>query len=197
MVRNALLAFALMTALAACKGQPKAAPAAPSPKSPNSGHSRLEETFSPKYGETVLRGLGMVGGIDAGRGRSIAVAVCETRDVRTHEHARGIIVYLSQATEYNSNTVPAYLDYDEIPSILSAVGYVAKVDHNSTRLPAFQAEYVSRGGLSISVIGPPAGSPYVEFSQGAVKIDAAADRLSTFGSLISQAKVLLDAKTTP
>jgi hypothetical protein len=184
-----LLVGALIAILADCNGQPKSA-AATSALKPT-GKSRLEETFSPKYGETVLRGVELVGSVRADRG-ALTVFACETTNARTREHARGVVITVS-----SSNSCTAYLDYDEIQSVLSAIAYVSKVDHSSTPLQAFQTEYASRGGLSVAVTGPATGSTFSEVSCGAVKFGVTTEQLAKFAALMSQAKTLLDAKTSP
>jgi hypothetical protein len=188
-----LLAGALIVGVAGCHGQSKATTAASTLTTSTTpiGKSRLEQTFSPKYGETVLRGVELVGRVQADRGALIVFA-CETTNARTREHARGVVVSVS-----SSNSCTAYIDYDEISSILSAITYLSKIDHSSTRLPMFQAEYASRGGLSLAVTGPAAGPTISEVSCGVVKFGVTTEQLAYFATLISQAKTLLDTKTSP
>jgi hypothetical protein len=108
------------------------------------------EAFMAKQGALVLHGSSRVGAVRATRGALITVASRELTDVETGERALGVAVEVRTSEGRDPDRV-SYVDLDEIPPLLAALDYMARIQPTATTLDRFEARYLTKGGLLVSV----------------------------------------------
>jgi hypothetical protein len=91
-----------------------------------------------------------VGAVGAARGALITVASRELTDVETGERALGVAVEVRTSEGRDPDRI-SYVDLDEIPPLLAALDYMARVQWTATTLDRFEARYLTKGGLLVSV----------------------------------------------
>jgi hypothetical protein len=136
-------------ATAVAVGLPGTAVAQPPVLVPIEPPTKLE-AFMAKQGALILYGSSRVGAVRATRGALITVASRELTDVETGERALGVAVEV-RASEGRDPDRISYVDLDEIPPLLSALDYMATVQRTVTTLDRFEARYLTKGGLVVSV----------------------------------------------
>jgi hypothetical protein len=107
------------------------------------------ETFMVKQGSVMICGSSRVGAVRA-TPASIAVSSRELTDARSGERALGVAVEVRNSEGRDLDRI-SYVDLDEIPSLLAGLDYMAKVQRTETTLDRFEARYLTKGGLLVSV----------------------------------------------
>jgi hypothetical protein len=107
------------------------------------------EAFMAIDGAVVIRGSSRVGVVRGEPGSLVAVASQELTNVHSGERAYGITVEVRKIGRPEQNRI-AYVDLDEIPSLLGGLEYLGKVDKSATSLDQFTAEYRTKGDLVVS-----------------------------------------------
>jgi hypothetical protein len=107
------------------------------------------EAFMATAGAVVIRGSSRVGAAHGEPGSLVAVASQELTNARSGERAYGITVEVRKIGHPEQNQI-AYVDLDEMPSLLGGLEYLAKVDKSATSLDQFTAEYRTKGALVVS-----------------------------------------------
>ncbi len=150
------------------------------------------EAFSARSGVVVVKAFTPLGAVPA-RGASLEIDAREFRDAsnpKVREH--GVVVELTEQDRL-ARTVRAYVDYDEIDSLLKGIEYISKVDAGITPLKEFEVEYRTRGGLEVvafSLKGKISYSVSARFPRLNAFIDAPG--LEAFRKKIVEAKALLE-----
>jgi hypothetical protein len=121
------------------------------------------EAFMATEGAVVIRGSSRVGVVRGEPGSLVAVASQELTNARSAERVYGITVEVRKIGDPEQNQI-AYVDFDEMPSLLGGLEYLAKVDKSATSLDQFTAEYRTKGDLVVSTTS---GSTKVAVSTGA------------------------------
>lgn len=87
----------------------------------------------------------------------------------------------------------AFVDYDEIDSLLKGIDYISKLDSNATSMVDFEATYVAKGDLLITTLD--SGTTLVVSSGRIVKISASFDfdNLAELKKLIEEGKAMIDS----
>jgi hypothetical protein len=116
------------------------------------------EAFMATEGAVVIRGSSRVGVVRGEPGSLVAVASQELTNARSAERVYGITVEVRKIGDPEQNQI-AYVDFDEMPSLLGGLEYLAKVDKSATSLDQFTAEY--------RVVSTTSGSTKVAVSTGA------------------------------
>jgi hypothetical protein len=89
----------------------------------------------------------------------------------------------------------AFVDYDEIDDLLNAIDLVSRVDETATKLTGFEARYISRGDLEISVFRQTRSGVAVTMSTGLCErtvVTLTLDDLAKVRAMIQEAKTRLD-----
>jgi hypothetical protein len=136
-------------ATAVCVGLPCAAVAQQPVFVPIEPPTKIEALMA-KQGSLIVYGSSRVGGVRAAPGAVITIASRELRDVRTGERALGVAIEVRTSEARDPDRV-SYVDLDEIPPLLAALDYMGKVQRTETTLDRFEARYLTRGGLLVSV----------------------------------------------
>jgi hypothetical protein len=152
------------------------------------------EAFEVRTGIVIIKGYSRVGTAAGLEGGSIEI---ETREFRDADGAReyGIAVEVREAgTPERRRT--AFVDYDEIESLLKGLDYLGKIDSSATNLNRFEAEYRTRGDLTVSAFSTRGGAVTLAVSSGRFRRVTSLfrlDDLKVVRGLIIEAKNLLDA----
>jgi hypothetical protein len=108
------------------------------------------EAFMVRQGALMVQGSSRVGGVRAALGSLITVGSRELTDVQSGEHALGVAIEVRSSRSRDPDRV-SYVDLDELPPLLAALDYMSRVQRSETALDRFEARYVTKGGLLVSV----------------------------------------------
>ena len=106
--------------------------------------TKLEATTG-SSGAVLVRQYTEVGLLGHG---AISVAAIMVTNVTSETETKGLLISPSEGTGGMRN---AYVDYDEIPGLLSGIDYLASVDLATLKLANFAASYQTRGNLNVTV----------------------------------------------
>lgn len=108
------------------------------------------EAFEAKTGAVIIRGFGTIGRVQGRLDTSAEIECKEFTDASTGMKEYGITITVKDSsTDYKREHV-SYIDYDEIGSLLKGIDYISKVDKTATKLDNFQADYRTKGELTVS-----------------------------------------------
>jgi hypothetical protein len=106
------------------------------------------EQFQAKTGIVVVRGYTKVGSV-SGTGGSVSVDARDFRDARNPQtRLTGVSI---EVFNNGGRTNTAFIDNDEIESLLAGLDYISKVTKDITPLSSFEIEYRTKGDFSITV----------------------------------------------
>lgn len=108
------------------------------------------EALAAKVNVVVVKGSTRIGEIKGGRGGSIVVEAREATEVSSGTRAAGLSIEVGPPSDTQIRHV-IYLDDDEVPMLLNAIDYLAKITPSCTSLDNYQASYRTRGGLELSL----------------------------------------------
>ena len=94
--------------------------------SPEVRSSEIEE-FSVKTGAVIVRGFEKIGKVHGLLGTSITVEAKEFINVSTGEKEYGITIQVKKEAGRYDKENTSYIDYDEVESLISGIGYISKV----------------------------------------------------------------------
>ncbi len=114
------------------------------------------EAFMAQDGAVVIRGSSRVGAVRGEPGSLVTVASKEVTNAGTGERAHGIAVEVRKLDRREPDRI-SYVDFDEIPPLLSGLEYIARVDKSATSLDQFEAEYRTKGGLVVAMYNTSGG----------------------------------------
>lgn len=152
------------------------------------------EAFEARTGIVVIKGYSRIGTAPGLEGGSIEV---ETREFRDAEGSReyGLAVEVREAgTPERRRT--ALVDYDEIEPLLRGLDYLFRIDSSATNMNRFEAEYRTRGDLSVNAFSTRGGAVTLAVSGGRFGRVTSLFRLEdlkVIRGLITEAKNQLDA----
>ena len=114
--------------------------------------------------------------------------------------ARGVVVSLREAQPIGDNRQQihesrAFVDYEEIDTLLNAIDVISRVDETTTKLVGFEARYRTYGDLEIAVFRQTRSGNAVTLSTGICEQVTAAlslDDLAKVKAMIQEAKTRLD-----
>ena len=166
--------------------------AAQQPKAPDQTQTKIE-LFQAKTGSVLIKNFSEIGSL-RGLGGTVTITSWEFIDAQTGKKAYGLSVEAKESSRLERED-RAYIDYDEIDSLLKGLDYISTIDRGITKLKNFQADYRTTGNLRVSSFS---GSSDVEYSVavgriGSVSVFYKADAFAAFRKLIVDAKAALDA----
>jgi hypothetical protein len=125
------------------------------------------EAFDAQSGAVILRGFSEIGVMKGAYGGSVTVECKEFVNASTGQREFGISFQVKEASRLETKKT-SYIDYDEIPSLLKGIDYIAKIDKSVTKLENFQADYKTKGDLRISTFSTQSGEIMVAISSGTI-----------------------------
>ena len=108
------------------------------------------EAIEGGYESVLLKGFSRIASIRV-RGTEIRIDAVELKDNTTPTRAMGIAIVMREAEQERINENRAFVDYEEIDSLLRAIDFSAKVNETVTKLAGFEARYRTRGDLELVV----------------------------------------------
>ncbi|HVS81738.1 MAG TPA: hypothetical protein VHE60_08375 [Pyrinomonadaceae bacterium] len=179
-----LLALSFATAMQAQQAQPA--------KSPEP-QTKLE-LFQAKTGGVIVKNFSEIGSMD-GQGGKVTVTSREFIDAQTGRKEYGLSIEIKEDRSLERED-RAFVDYDEIDSLLKGIDYVSAIDKSVTKLKDFQADYRTTGSLRVSVYSMSETSVRVAIGVGRISslsVSFRLDQIKDFRKMIVDAKAVIDA----
>jgi hypothetical protein len=107
------------------------------------------EAFEAQTGAVLIRGFQTIGILRGQLGTSATVEAREFTDAGSGKKEFGIAITVIETTRYERKET-SYIDYDEIESLIKGIDYIAKVDKSVTSFERFEADYRTKGDLSVA-----------------------------------------------
>jgi hypothetical protein len=110
------------------------------------------EALEDRHSTVIIKGYTRITTVDV---RGVRIDAIEMRELGNVARAKGIVVVLTREGGDRTNERPddnrAFVDYEEIDSLLNAIDAISRVDESATRLVGFEARYKTQGDLEIGV----------------------------------------------
>ncbi len=140
----------------------------------------------------IVKGSAEIGVISCSAG-GVLVAAKESTDASTGQRALGVSVVV-RGREGKQDT--SYVDYDELDSMIKALGQMNTPPWSDTAMPQIEANYITKDGLRVVSANARNNAAMEALVQSTHACQATASltipQLITFRSLIEQAKGKLD-----
>ena len=152
------------------------------------------EAFQAKSGVVIIKGFSRMGSVNGRFGGVAEVQSMELRDAGSSLRISGAVVTIREGGRLERES-RSFIDYDEIDSLIKGLDYVARTDSTVTRLSSFEANYSTKGDLTVSVFSQQTGELGAAISSGSigpVRVFFTLDDLSKFRNLLVEAKAKLD-----
>lgn len=155
------------------------------------------ETMDRLAGVVIMKGFTRITTVDV---RGVRVDAVEMRQLGSNSRFKGVIVSLREAQPVGDNRdrvneSRAFIDYDEIDPLLSAIDTMSRVDETATKLVGFEARYRTSGDLEIAVFRQTRSGNAVTLSTGIcdrVTGTLSLDDFAKVRAMIQEAKTRLD-----
>jgi len=163
---------------------------------PDEPRTRLED-LEDRHNSVVIKGFSRITTVEV---RGVRIDAIEMRDTRKTPvssgvlFAKGIVVSLRDGGE-RSDDNRAFVDYEELDSLLNGIDVISRVDETTTKLAGFEARYKTNGDLELSVFRQTRSGTAVIISTGICDRATATltlDDLAKVKALIQEAKARLD-----
>ena len=149
------------------------------------------EAFEQRHNTVIIKGFTRITTIEL---RGMRIDAVEMRQPGTTFLAKGIVIVVREGGE-QPNENRAFVDYGELEPLLNAIDMMSRVDENATKLPSFEARYVTAGDLEISVFRQTRSGTAVTITTGIcdqATISGTLDDLAKVKAMIQEAKTRLD-----
>jgi hypothetical protein len=181
-----LLLFASVTIVGAQQPVPSPLPFEPLTKL---------EALDTQIGAVVVKNYTYIGAISGFSG-IVIVTSYEFVDAQTGRKDYGIGIELRETgrSEKEGRDARTYVDYDEIDALLRGLDYIIKIERSAT-MENFEAQYRTRGELSVATFIRPNGTLQGEIAVGLFRranVNLSLGKMADFRKLIAYAKATLD-----
>lgn len=149
------------------------------------------EALEDRHSTVVIKGFTRVSLIDV---RGIRIDAVEMRELGNVARAKGLVVVLREEGERPEDN-RAFVDYEEIDSLLNAIDVISRVDESVTKLTGFEARYKTLGDLEISVFRQTRSGNAVMIHTGIcnrASLTLSLDEFAKIKAMIQDAKTRLD-----
>ena len=149
------------------------------------------EAIEDRHSTVILKGFTRISTIEV---RGIRVDAVEMREMGNVARAKGLVIALREGGERPEDN-RAFVDYEEIDSLLNAIDVISRVDETATRLVGFEARFKTLGDLEISVFRQTRSGNAVSMSTGICNratTTLTLDDLAKVKAMIQEAKARLD-----
>ena len=149
------------------------------------------EALEDRHSTVILKGFTRINTVDV---RGIRLDAVEMREMGNVSRAKGLIVVLREGGERPDDN-RAFVDYEEIDSLLNAIDVISRVDETATKLVGFEAKFKTLGDLEISVFRQTRTGNAVIMSSGIcdrATVTLSLDDLAKVKAMIQEAKARLD-----
>lgn len=148
------------------------------------------ESFEAKTGTVIVSGFTTAGEVRGGLRGGVTVEAVEFTDATSGTKMSGIRIEVSQGDDIGTQSI-SFVDADEIDSLLKGIDYISKVDKSATKMNDFQADYKTRGDLTITTFSQSNGKIGTAIQSGnigAARVFLKSDGLLNLRSLVVQAQ---------
>ena len=149
------------------------------------------EALEDRHSTVIMKGFTRINTVDV---RGIRLDAVEMREMGNVSRAKGLIVVLREGGERPDDN-RAFVDYEEIDSLLNAIDVISRVDETATKLVGFEAKFKTLGDLEISVFRQTRTGNAVIMSTGIcdrATVTISLDDLAKVKAMIQEAKARLD-----
>ena len=149
------------------------------------------EALEDRHSTVILKGFTRITTVEV---RGIRVDAVEMREMGNVARAKGLVFVLREGGERPDDN-RAFVDYEEIDSLLNAIDVISRVDETATKLVGFEARYKTLGDLEISVFRQTRSGNAVIMSTGIcdrATTTISLDDLAKVKAMIQEAKARLD-----
>jgi len=149
------------------------------------------EALEDRHCTVILKGFTRINTVDV---RGIRLDAVEMREMGNVARAKGLVVVLREGGERPDDN-RAFVDYEEIDSLLNAIDVISRVDETATKLVGFEARYKTLGDLEIGVFRQTRSGNAVILSTGIcdrATTTITLDELAKVKAMIQEAKARLD-----
>jgi hypothetical protein len=150
------------------------------------------EALDTQTGAVIVKNYTYIGAV-SGFGGISTVTSYEFVDVQAGRKDYGIGVE-TRETGRSEREARTYVDYDELDALIRALDYITKIERSAS-MENFEAQYRTRGELTVSTFIRPNGSLQAEIAIGIFRrasITVSLGRMADFRKLIADAKATLD-----
>jgi hypothetical protein len=131
------------------------------------GKTKLQ-SFQARTGTVVVLGFSRVATVPGLYGASTDIEARELTEATSGSRAPGVSVTVRESGSFERKET-SYIDYDELESLLRGIDYIARIDHNPTKLADFQADYRTKGDLAVSTFSDASGKTMVAIKSGVIR----------------------------
>jgi hypothetical protein len=152
------------------------------------------EALEDRHNSVIIKGFTRITTVEVRGVRIDAIDMRDTGRTLAPNGAKGIVVVLREGGERPDDN-RAFVDYDEIDSLLNAIDMISRIDETATKLAGFEARYKTMGDLEISVFRQTRSGTAVIISTGIcdrATNTLSLDDLAKVKAMIQEAKARLD-----
>ena len=124
------------------------------------------EAFSARTGIVLVKGFTNLGTVN-GMGR-VSIDVREFRDASNPKSAQYGVAFEVKDSGRLERENTSYIDEDEIDSLIRGLDYISKIDRSVTTFGNFEAQYRTKGDLSLVVFSGSGGEISLAVSSGRI-----------------------------
>ena len=149
------------------------------------------EALDDRHSTVIIKGFTRITTVEV---RGVRIDAVEMRELGNVARAKGVVIVLPQGSE-RPNDSRAFVDYEEIDSLLNAIDALTRVDETATKLAGFEAKYKTIGDLEIGVFRQTSRGTAVVMTTGICDLATQAlslDDLAKVRAMIQEAKARLD-----
>jgi hypothetical protein len=149
------------------------------------------EALDDRHSTVIVKGFTRITTVEVA---GVRVDAVEMREMGNVSRAKGIVVVLRESGERPREN-RAFIDYEEIDSLLNAIDAISRVDESMTKLAGFEAKYRTLGDLEIQVFRQTRSGTAVIITTGICENTRATlslDELAKIRAMIQEAKTRLD-----
>ena len=148
-------------------------------------------------GAVIIKGFTRITTVEV---RGVRIDAVEMRQLGRDSRFKGVVVSQREGQPVGDNRdrvteSRAFIDYDEIDALVSAIDVLSRVDETATKLAGFEARYRTSGDLEIAVFRQTRSGNAVLLSTGIcdrVTGIVSLDDLAKIKAMIQEAKSRLD-----
>jgi hypothetical protein len=149
------------------------------------------EALEEKHSTVIIKGFTRITTVEV---RGVRIDAIEMRELGNVGRAKGLVIVLREGGERPDDN-RAFVDYEEIDSLLNAIDAVSRVDETATKLAGFEAKYKTLGDLEIGVFRQTSRGTAVVMTVGIcdrATQTLSLDDLAKVRAMIQEAKARLD-----
>jgi len=149
------------------------------------------EALDDRHSTVIVKGFTRITTVEV---RGVRLDAVEMRELGNVARAKGIVIVLIEGGERPTSN-RAFIDYEEIDSLLNAIDAIARIDETATKLAGFEAKYKTLGDLEIGVFRQTSRGTAVIMSTGIcdrATQTLSLDDLAKVKAMIQEAKARLD-----